>query len=134
MRRACTETRDGAATGPPPPVADCGIDPEHPQVTAVTNAVPLAHLHGGGLAGPVRAEQGEHFAALHGEVNAVHHCPVAVALDQVGRLDHCVHGRIVRCVVAAPGRPGLQFGVHPPVDPSTPTAGGRTRPWVVETC
>jgi len=57
------ELQDDADPGPPVPSGARGILPEHRHRAAVPVAVALKDLHSGGLAGSVRPQQREHFAA-----------------------------------------------------------------------
>ena len=55
---------------------------EHRHLAAAARAVALEDLHRRGLAGAVGAEQPEHLAAAHRDVDAAHRLVVAVALAQ----------------------------------------------------
>ncbi len=59
-----------------------GVVAEHRDLAAAARAVALEDLDGRRLAGAVRAEQAEHLAALHGDVDAAHGLELAVALAQ----------------------------------------------------
>ncbi len=64
-----------------------GVEAEHADGARVRGAEPLADLHGGRLAGPVRAEQRQHRALGQVQVQVVDRGGVAVALDQPGDVD-----------------------------------------------
>jgi len=51
---------------------------------------PGDHPHGGGLAGAVRSEETEHFAALDREGNAIHRQLLAECLAQILNFNHPV--------------------------------------------
>src|SRR5882762_9510551 len=89
------------------------VQPEYPDAAGVRTAEALADLDGGGLAGPVRAEQREHLAAGHGERQAVDGALRAVGLDEAGDLDR---------------RPGvfahaMSLGTRRSADPASPRTG-----------
>jgi hypothetical protein len=68
--------QDDADPGPPVAAGAVRVVP-HPYLAAVPAPVALEDLHGGGLAGPVRAEQ-----AVGVQVDAVDGLPLLVALAQ----------------------------------------------------
>ncbi len=72
-----------------PDLAAVGDDVEagHPGPAGVGPGQGGQDAHGGGLAGPVGAEQGEHAALGHGQVDAVQDPQRAVGLLEAGRLD-----------------------------------------------
>jgi hypothetical protein len=83
---------------------------EHGDLAAGAGAIALEDLHGGRLARAVGAEQAEHLAPLHGDVDATHRLVVAVALVQVANLDRnglIAHSSDLLKIVAAAVRPTL---------------------------
>ena len=65
-----------------------GIDSEHRRLASGPLAVSLEHLDRGRLAGPVGAEEREHLAAVHLEIDAAHRLELSVGLAQPARADH----------------------------------------------
>ena len=68
-------------------LAQAGVEAEHPDIASVGAAVALEDLDERGLAGAVGAEQGEHLAAAHGEVDAVERLHAVVGLAHAANLD-----------------------------------------------
>src|SRR5262249_54783021 len=102
-----------------------GVVPEHGHLAAVAGAVPLQDLDRGGLARPVRPEQGEDLAPADVQVDAVHGPHARVGLHQpahVHRGRAAVAGAAGRC---APG-PGLArprgHAVIPARSPGSPAS------------
>jgi hypothetical protein len=107
-------------------VVDRGVLPGH--ADRPPDPVPVGHHvvpgHGGGagvgahqcgqdadhrrLAGPVRAQQGEHAAALDPQVDAVEHPHPAVRLHQSGRADR----QVIRHAFPSCLRTLYQYAVH----------------------
>ena len=107
-RGAAGRLRHHAHAGPQGPVS--GIAPEYPDGAAVGGAEALAHLDRRGLAGTVRAEQGEDRAPPDREGQAVDGGPRAVSLDEADDLERGVgHAASLGGVVwpGPPGRRGL---------------------------
>ena len=63
------------------------IHAEHGDLPGTAHAVALEDLDRGRLAGAVRAEQAEHLAALHGEIDSADGLELAVGLAQSGDRD-----------------------------------------------
>ena len=64
---------------------------EHARTAAVWPQQRREHAHGGGLSSPVRAEQPEHAAARHDEVDAVHGAHFSEQLHQGAGFDRGFH-------------------------------------------
>ena len=73
-------------------VAGRRVDAERLHLAAAAVPETLEDLDGGGLAGAVRSEQGEHFALLHLEADVAHGHVVAVGLGQMSTY----YGRTIR--------------------------------------
>src|SRR4029453_16671283 len=73
--------RDDADPAAPAGAARGRVLAEDPHLAGVPVTVSLKDLHDSGLAGAVRAEQGEHLPGAHLEVEAVdgHHLPVPLS-------------------------------------------------------
>ena len=103
------------------------VEPEHADRARVRRPQPADGLDRGGLAGAVRAEDGEDLALLDREGHAVDRRVVAVALDEVGDFDD-VHGPSVartRAPSASPGR--VERAVNPVDGASTDRLTGWKR-------
>src|ERR1700730_10703380 len=105
------------------PAAHARIGPEHGDLAATAHAVALEDLHGGGLAGAVRAEEAEHLASPHGYVDPPHRLEGAVALAQVVHRDgrcRIAHGALIWDAMLGPtsARPWSEW----------PSRSARTRP------
>ena len=99
---------------------------QHAHVAGVPGAVSLQDLHRGGLARPVRAEQGEHLARANVQVDSADRLHVAVALGQATNFHRCRHGSNVASVRL----PRHQRPVEPAVlrsEDSRRTFGGQPR-------
>jgi hypothetical protein len=70
---------DDAQSRAPRLVAVVRVDAQDPDLAGRPRAEALQDLDGGGLAGTVRAEQGEHLAPVQPEVDAVEHVDRAVS-------------------------------------------------------
>ena len=67
---------------PPRTGGACRVDAQHRHLARGAGAVALEDLHGGGLAGAVRAEEAEDLALLHIEVDALDRIVLPVPLAQ----------------------------------------------------
>jgi len=102
--------------------------------------MPFEDLDGRGLAGAVRAEEREHLASRHLEIDVVHGDPLAVALQQPFDADHRVgrHPAIFAPpraaryprMVALPSieRLNLRSGCQPMVPANVPRCRARQLP------
>src|SRR5258705_1236238 len=79
-------------SGPPRGARLRRVGAEHPDLTAVAAAVALHDFDGGRLAGAVGAEQREHLASGHREVQTINGPFLAVRLAQPPDHDRVTHG------------------------------------------
>jgi len=92
-----------------------GVESGDPYAAGVGDPQPLDALDGGGLAGPVRAEDPEDLALLDGEGDTVDDGPAAVGLAQSADFDDGRGGHAFS-VPAGPGpahRPSRSKGHQP---------------------
>src|SRR5699024_2254923 len=73
------------------------VTAEHVHRARISLAQPGDQLHGGGLTGPVRAEDGYDLPFLDGEADVVHGDGRAVGLAQVAGFDHR-HGQLLGAI------------------------------------
>src|SRR5262249_36619576 len=70
----------------------CRVNPQHPHVSCVPWPVALEDLDSGRLAGSVRPQKAEDFAAVDVEVDATHGVLLAVRLAETADADHWLFG------------------------------------------
>jgi hypothetical protein len=87
---------DEAHAVPPCPVRPLRVDAEHAHLPRVARPVALEDLDGGGLAGAIRAQEGEDLARADLEIDPPHRLQAVVGLAQALDADHGFgHGAIL---------------------------------------
>ena len=75
---------------------DGGVEPEHPGLAPIGGQNAVEHADRGGLAGAVRAEQGEHLAAVDFQIQPVHRDPTGERSGERAGDDRRFVGRVHR--------------------------------------